>query len=252
MIEVKADFERWATGYSGFEGGNPRGPIWFCGIEWGGNESGDGFVFGDAEILNSISAGKLSEFLQHKYSQNMVKLYAALVGEDPGNYKKVALQKSVFDMDSDLFKLNLYPLSFPAEDDNLWEEWHFEKTGLPTKPLYRAWCQIHRFAKFTEWTRHYAPKLIIGTGLSHDKDFVMAFDGVSKFFKSVAATKTETVSNMSLKWLPINDGRTILAIVPFLGGWHGLHSDMQLAAFGQRIGQICAQALGESWTLMAP
>ena len=174
------------------------------------------------------------------------------MGEELKNYKDVAKEKKVFAMDSDLFKLTLYPLSFPAEDDNLWEEWGFEKTGLPTKPLYRAWCQIRRFAKFTEWTRHYAPKLVIGTGLSHDKDFVMAFDWISQFFKSVAATKTETVLNKSLKWLPINYGRTILTIVPFLGGWHGLNSDMQLTAFGQRIGQICAQAFGKSWTLTAP
>lgn len=252
MIQAKADFERWATGYSGLDGGNPRGPIWFCGIEWGGKENKDGFVFGDAETLNSISADKLQKFLRHKYSQSMVKLYAALMGEELKNCKEIANRKKVFAEDSDLFKLNLYPLSFPAEDDNFWEEWHFEKTGLPTKSLYRAWCQVHRFAKFTEWARHYAPKLIIGTGLSHDKDFVMAFGGVSKFFKSVSAMNTEAVSNKSLKWLPINDGKTILAIAPFLGGWHGLNSDMQLGAFGQRIGQICTQAFGKSWMLTAP
>ena len=61
---------------------------------------------------------------------NTIKPYAALVGEDSDNYKDVAHVKRVFDKGSDLFKLNLYPLSFQNEDDNRWEAWHYEKDGL--------------------------------------------------------------------------------------------------------------------------
>jgi len=33
---MNQNFKVWATGYSGFDGGNPHGQIWVCGIEWGG------------------------------------------------------------------------------------------------------------------------------------------------------------------------------------------------------------------------
>ena len=253
MIQAKADFQRWATGYSGFDGGNPRGPIWFCGIEYGGGEDRPHFGF-DVDVTEpgSISADETLQFIGHPYNSNAVKLYSAILGDEPGKYKDIARSRRVFGKDSDLFKLNLYPLSFHTDNDDLWEEWHFEKTGLPTKSLYRAWCQVHRFARFTAWTRQHAPKLVIGTGLSHEKDFIMAFNGADTIFKPADAITVETISEKSLKWLPINDGRTILAIVPFLGGPYGLNSDTQLGAFGQRIGQICTQAFGNSWTLTAP
>jgi hypothetical protein len=34
-MKVGQDFERWAKGFSGCDGGNLHGAIWFCGIEWG-------------------------------------------------------------------------------------------------------------------------------------------------------------------------------------------------------------------------
>ena len=34
--KMNEKFEKWATGYSGFDGGDPKGKIWLCGIEWGG------------------------------------------------------------------------------------------------------------------------------------------------------------------------------------------------------------------------
>ena len=33
---ITKDFERWALGFSGCDGGNPNGSVWLCGIEFGG------------------------------------------------------------------------------------------------------------------------------------------------------------------------------------------------------------------------
>ena len=60
----------------------------------------------------------------------------------------------------------------------------------------------------------------------------MAFNGPKILFPSIAVTREDSIGKRKLKWLPINDGKTILAIVPFLGGHYGLSSDVQLHDFG--------------------
>src|SRR3990172_9532296 len=35
QLNVTPEFEKWARGFSGCDGGNPKGSIWLCGIEWG-------------------------------------------------------------------------------------------------------------------------------------------------------------------------------------------------------------------------
>jgi hypothetical protein len=34
-VNVNPVFAKWATGFSGCNGGNLHGSVWFCGIEWG-------------------------------------------------------------------------------------------------------------------------------------------------------------------------------------------------------------------------
>ena len=45
--------------------------------------------------------------------------------------------------------------------------------------------------------------------------------------------------------LEVNENKTILAIIPFLGGRYGLNSDVLLQEFGKRIRDLCKQKFGE-------
>jgi len=47
---VNEEFARRAVGYSGFDGGNPRGSTWLCGIENAGDDTDETLVFNDASV----------------------------------------------------------------------------------------------------------------------------------------------------------------------------------------------------------
>ena len=84
-----------------------------------------------------------------RYIINTIKSYAPLMGEDQANYKDVAHRKRVFDKDLDLFKLNLYPLSFQNKDNSRWEAWHYEEDGLSDEAVLPrvvpdpTICEVH-------------------------------------------------------------------------------------------------------------
>lgn len=245
MIIATEDFTKWAMGFSGCDGGNINGTIWFCGIEFGGNETEDKFAF------NNISEPYLTDeqrkqFLSYRYNINLAKLYAAVIGEEVMNYYQIALRDKLFDRNSCTFKINLYPISFHHDSDDLWQEWLYRKTGLPTKSIYRAWCQINRFPKMREWIIKYLPKLIIATGSTYHNEFIMAFDSIETIYRNDKLNK-KTLSDRDFAWLNINEDKTILVITPFLAGRHGLNSDKLLQDFGKEIQHICRNKFGENW-----
>ena len=252
---MKLDFEKWATSYAGMDGGNPRGPIWICGIEPGaGDEEPGKFNLSPVNEMPYMTPDNLSWFPNTSFDIKAVKLYAALMSEEPKHYKEVASRNRVFGHNSNSFKLNLYPIAFGHDDDeDAWKEWQFKVTGFASKTMYRAWCQDHRFAKLTAMTRQFAPRLIIGAGRGrHLRDFIMAFNGVDALFRSLENMTEERIQNKLLNRCLINDGKTLLVVVPFLGGPHGLSSDDLLSAFGARIRAHCESTFGTSWALAMP
>ena len=244
-IKVKDEFTKWAKGFSGCDGGNIDGPIWICGIEYGGNEE---LTFSDVSQPKYYSSDDDREKLIHgtqRYNVKALKLYSAILGHDVSSYRNVALENKFLDKDSDLFKLNLYPIPFKKDKDDLWTREKYDQTGLPTKSIYRAWCQLYLFDEIRKWAKKHSPKLIIATGISYYNEFIMAFGGIDTVHN--AEIKKEKILDRELLWLKINDDRTILAITPFLGGRYGLNSDELLEQFGKDISNICMKMLGVNW-----
>jgi len=243
-IKAKDDFSKWAMGYSGCDGGNVSGPIWFCGIEYGGNEE-EKLDFNELKQPLYIHDNQRKQFLAYQYNIKVAKIYASILGEDVASYLQIALRDKIFDKDSNVFKMNLYPISFHHDSDDLWQEWLYRKTGLPTKSIYRAWCQLYRFREIQKWVNGHSPKLIVATGITYKNEFIMAFDGIETIYKGNINKKN--LSGRDLALLDINDSKTILAITPFLGGRYGLNSDSLLQEFGKEIRNICREKFGDNW-----
>ncbi len=237
-ISVKEDFKKWACSYSGCDGGNPDGKIWFCGIEPGGK-----FDF-DLKDVSQPPERPKKFFKSSPYNQNTAKLYAAIVKKNLEGYRKL----DVFTRDSNSFKLNLYPINLPGDRDDFWKKPHFEKTGIPTKEIYRAWCQENRFPQIRNWMKQHSPKLIVATGSSYQLDFLLAFGGIEFIYKELPPVKlSEEHENISLYFLSVNDGKTLLAITPFLGGRYGLNSYEKIRRAGEKIQEEAEKHFGENW-----
>ena len=86
-------FKEWATGYSGFDGGNPEGKIWLCGIEWGGKspvcikELEKLFL----EDVEAIPTG----YENHEVNLNLSKLNGGQKNKFQYNYKFLKVMASI-------------------------------------------------------------------------------------------------------------------------------------------------------------
>jgi hypothetical protein len=242
-LKANEEFEAWAKGPSGFDGGNLNGAVWFCGIEWGAGDSEDSLKFSSLDAAPSVEGEARSSFLNPQYNWKLVKLYAAMLGYPPSQYGAVYKDTSAFSKESDTCKLNLYPIAFKDTDESLWAEWLRDRTGLPTKALYLAWCQLNRFPVFTDLAVRRKPKAIVCTGLQWSKHFLMAFAGMDNAFLDLAR---RPVAGRELRWAPINNGNSMLFITPFLGRG-GLISDEQIEAFGKEIASLCREHFASNW-----
>ena len=141
--------------------------------------------------------------------------------------------------DSEIFKMNLYPIAFPNTDDGLWDKYGLTKiTGLPSKEIYRTWCFLHRFPAINKQVTNYSPKYIIATGISYLTDFVVCFSGEkSDEMIHKEEIKPQSEANKSTRnfyWRRLNQ-KTILVVTPFFGGPNGMNSDYLLQQLGERI-----------------
>jgi hypothetical protein len=173
-ITVKDDsFYEWATSLSGCDGGNTEANIWLCGIEWGAASYNNGEYYD--KLQQEIEAGKVTpktsfdweDSLTYTYGRSFAKLYTSFKGESEKveDYKKFIREKC---NDSELFKLNLYPIAFDSTNEALWKKHGLAKiTGFDEKNLFQTWCVFNRFPKFTELRKEKKPKLIICTGMGN-------------------------------------------------------------------------------------
>jgi len=169
------ELKKWVASYAGCDGGSPsESSIWFVGIEWGyGKDLGqtgaerDNAVreYHSGSMLDEIKSG-WSDPIDDKYSpndhthytfgRNSAKLMSAIKGADVREYHSVV--KSL--PDTDVFKLNLYPIGLPNTDDFLWSKFDLSAiTGLSTKQDYREYCAEHRFPFFRSNVDRYSPGL---------------------------------------------------------------------------------------------
>ena len=179
--------------------------------------------------------------IDYTYGRSFAKLYAAIQGDNNVKQYKKLLKK--WD-NSEIFKLNLYPIAFDSTDETLWQQYGLDKTtGLDEKHLFQTWCFMNRFPAFANLRKNHPPKLIIGTGVSYLRDFLVCFGGDDKNSALIRygdikpVSKTNKQNMRRYYWVKI-DNRTTLVVIPFFSGSYGLNSDYLLQEMGNRIREI--------------
>ena len=232
---VNSEFAKWATGFAGCDGGNLGGGVWLCGIEFGGRETEATFEFQDFSVPGSITdepGYERREFLTSQYNKKAIKLLAALAGENVCDYRLFFREHECFDRHSIYFKLNLYPLSFHSVAEPL-PSWLVERVGLSTKKQYVEWCVENRFPIFRKWVQDNSPSLVLCTGITHIRGFQSAFGTGDETVQT-----EEVAGGKNIKYFITNSGRTMVAIIYFLGNRYGLNSNIQLWETGRSLAEL--------------
>jgi len=235
---VTKNFENWALGYSGCDGGDIGSPskpsIWVCGIEWGGGHTPEALVTHMEDDVNCPPRGYAdwTENLAYIFNWQVVKLLSVISGGSVSDYKKFAeTVKPFVEGSSGYFKMNLYPIGFKDTSYARWHNNFSNITGFQSKTDYLRWCQTYRFPKVRKWTSSAAPKLILCLGKTYIQDFRAAFANDS------SKVIHEIIDERDLYWC-INDQGSIVAVIPFMVNRNGLVKNISIHKFGERITQL--------------
>jgi hypothetical protein len=243
---IDSQLAKWATAFSGCDGGDIGSPqsksIWFCGIEWGGGHPDDELELRDifTEDVGKPAVGYIDDDgvpawranLAYIFNWQAMKLFAAIHGQQVSTYKSFAEEVKPFvKNERGYYKLNLYPLAFRNTSHQLWQDGFAKATGFERKQEYIDWIRSHRFPIMKSWTQSYAPKLIICAGITYSSDFRMAFVDEGLDFNR------ETHDDRELQWV-VNKNGTTVVVIPFMVNRNGLTRNVSIQKFGDRIREI--------------
>lgn len=248
--DIKHKFKEWACSFSGCDGGDPQAPIWLCGIEWGygknRSETQEEYEqkvsqYYSTELPEEISKGAFTpsksylwkEGIKYPFGKSVAKLFMAINGLSVENYLELESKCK----DTRLFKLNLYPVAFRSTSYDLWQKYSIGNlTGLESKDVYRTWCFINRFPAIADEVKKYKPKIILGVGVGYLTDFFTCFAGPrgsdSINVKQIQSKSSNGTVARTYYWSKINDGQTLLAVIPFFSSQYGLNSNDLLQEIG--------------------
>lgn len=229
-------FADWAVQPSAGGFGDPAGSIWFCGIEPGSARSVNKGAEGDFERLKRAVAGGAEPLrpydwdvnLRHRFGLWQAKLLTAIADKPQDSHRTACRNVR-------LLKLNLYPVALADSRDHRWSEREFASvTGLPTKALYRAWCEGVRFPMLARLVAEHRPRLIVGSGLSFVERFVAAFGGATGVSRWRGV---QFEAGLRFYAIDLAGGATHLAVIPFYGKPGALNSDDMVLRMGHRLRQ---------------
>ena len=229
-------FADWAVQPSAGGLGDPAGRVWLCGIEPGSARGVHDGAVGDFDRLRKAVANGAQALrpydwnanLSHRFGLWQAKLLTA-IADKPGGTHKTACREVR------LLKLNLYPVSLPDTRDHRWAEHDFAVlTGLPTKALYRAWCEAERFPVLARLVAEHRPRLIVCSGLSLVERFIAAFAGTGGVSRWREVTLDQGIRFYAID---LAGGSTHLAVIPFYGKPGALNTDDMVLRMGHRIRQ---------------
>lgn len=237
-MNVENEFQKWASGFSGCDGGDIGSPesrsIWVCGIEWGG---GHDLASLKENILDQVDKPPSgyddpSHNLAYIFNRQTMKLITAMKGGLVDDYEEMADQHRPFVKESSgYFKMNLFPIAFKDTGHQRWQSDFVGVTGFPNKEEYLTWCRLVRFAQMRNWVSAHKPKVIVCFGKTLINDFTTAFvNGSGKFTK-------ESILNRELSWTRTVDD-VLVVICPFPVNRYGLNSNALLQAFGDKIQKL--------------
>lgn len=234
---VTEKFRKWATGYSGCDGGDlgssTSPSIWVCGIEWGGG--------GNKEWLEKELESEAKDpgygydtpkdNLAYIFNRQTAKLLCAIDGGKVEGYETFAMDKKPFvKLEHGYYKMNLYPLPFKNTNNDLWSDEFSDLTGFNSKGDYVEWCRLNRLPVLSGMAKKYNPKLIICFGKTYKEDFKKAF------VDDCNEEHVEDILDRQISWY--QDKSTTIVVCPFPVNRYGLNSNELLQAFGEKIKTI--------------
>src|SRR5665213_1530186 len=96
MREIeKSNFIEWISSFSGCDGGNPKGAIWLCGIEYAGETESLVFIASDEPPCFYENDAARADFFNYPYNRNAIKLLAAMSGKTM-NWRQFFLDEGCF------------------------------------------------------------------------------------------------------------------------------------------------------------
>lgn len=240
-MTVPKAFEELALSFYGCDGGNLKSPVWFCGLEWGGELHWDNDV-----NINTLATERGyqtpfdQEAIESDYMTNVswsdgfegavtngvnqkicwfLNYYLAIDPTDSYDYAQFVIDHKICHKGDDGlgFKMNLFPMNAPNHDYS-WDVKRAQFTGFESRSAYEEWCLKHRGEYFRVLLKKYQPEIIIVLGKTHVHKFI-------QFFGCEDAENFELDKNgVSISYRKIPNTDTYLIISPFFGGASGINS----------------------------
>lgn len=239
MFKVNAEFEKLALSHYGYDGGNLNARLWVSGIEWGGGVN-------IPELVSDIKKGPVlvphsveknvdrHKYLNYVFDRIWLKVLSKSLGYEVGEYKKM-INDDVAALSSSgpVMKFNLYPISFKDTSFENWNRDFYQVTGFPTKELYMAWVQSNRFKFFNELVHEFQPEVILCSGITFSRDFLLAFGGVESLFSDPIEKVSLSEKKEMLIYQSAISSATKIYLVPFFGSIHGTKKDSECEIIGK-------------------
>jgi len=246
MFTANTAFSALAMSHYGHDGGNLAAPLWVSGIEWGGGISPVQLL---ADIRNgpreaprsTVLQSERDKYAKYNFDRVWLKLLARSLGHSVTDYRNMLSEEvGALTATGPILKLNLYPISFKNTYAGNWSKEFYELTGFPTKELYMAWVQTNRFKFFNDLVAKHRPKIIVCSGSSYKRDYLLAFGGIDSLFSEPKQKILLSTSKEVLIYPSSLASQTEIYIVPFFGGIHGIKSDAEC----EELGTLLHRALG--------
>jgi hypothetical protein len=243
------EFKKWAFRMLDIDGGNQSAPLWICGIEpniypiprlrkfYTSRDPMGRLVPCWNQEFRSQEPDLLDD--HNNYDYRLSKVLLAYKNIQPINQHTVDEYRwnTLYDIDGDCFKLNLFPLDSVQPNQENWTESHALLIGIGERSEYETLCAGRRLNIMRKLIKKFSPKVILVTDLGHQDIFINAFGGFNPQDFPLGGGRNVRVMDTA-------NGSTKLAITPFLGYQNNnLNADEHYIALGNELRRIVDQSL---------
>jgi hypothetical protein len=228
LKHLKEELEKIKTdgkSFLGMDGGNINADIWVCGIEFGSNlEQMESYYQTHVKYYNHkgynvpYRENCPEYFLKSTYDRFLTAMYIRFFTvfnlTPPVDTKEIEgfLRTELYHKDSQIFKLNLYPI---AKKDTGWDKTIEDELGIKKENYYGDIFK-KRMLFIKKLVANFTPKIIICTSpKDYENKFIEAFfdrnEKINYSFDYLELDKKQ------FKISEYDNGKTKVIIIPFLG-----------------------------------